>query len=545
MAPSAPNWPPNSTCTMRPPARAWLRENELDDDGGCQLRRVIRADGGSRAWINGRPATLAQLSELGGRLVEIHGQHEHQALLDRAHQLALLDAFGRHAAAAGRSARPGATLGRDRTRTGRAVARRRRRRARRLAGTPARRTGARSAGAESDIDELLAAHRRQANAAEPAGGCDTALARLAGDDGTVLSREACTRCSGELSRHSDTNRAWAKSTPCSIRPRSSWTRPPPARAPARRPRPRPAPPRAAGEPTGAPARPGAQAPGAACSNSPAAAMRWRAELEGLRGAGRAQPAPGLRTGCRQQQWARVAARLSAPRQLAAGKLEGAVCALMDELGMGGGVFAIELPANETRQAAPQGAERCEFLVSANPGQPPRPLRKVASGGELARISLAIEVAALGLDAVPTMVFDEVDTGIGGAVAEVVGPETAGPGRRAPGAVRDPPAAGRGAGPPSFPGQQGRHRQQHPERGAAGSTTKARIEELARMLGGVEITREAPAANARQMLEPAPQRPEARLFLLLGAHVQHQAVLLDDVAVLGRRSASAAARSRGW
>src|SRR5690606_35609011 len=69
---------------------------------------------------------------------------------------------------------------------------------------------------------------------------------------------------------------------------------------------------------------------------------------------------------------------------------------------------------------PNGAERAEFLVSANAGQPPRALRKVASGGELSRISLAIEVATLGLDAVPTMVFDEVDAGIGGAVAAAVG-----------------------------------------------------------------------------------------------------------------------------
>ena len=66
------------------PAQAWLADNELDDDGQCQLRRVIRADGGSRAWINGRSVTLSQLAELAGRLVEIHGQHEHQALLDRA-----------------------------------------------------------------------------------------------------------------------------------------------------------------------------------------------------------------------------------------------------------------------------------------------------------------------------------------------------------------------------------------------------------------------------------------------------------------------------
>ncbi|MEE7567801.1 AAA family ATPase, partial [Xanthomonas sp. Kuri4-3] len=74
------------------PARAWLADNELDDDELCQLRRVIRADGGSRAWINGRPVTLSQLGALAGFLVEIHGQHEHQALMSRGSQLALLDA---------------------------------------------------------------------------------------------------------------------------------------------------------------------------------------------------------------------------------------------------------------------------------------------------------------------------------------------------------------------------------------------------------------------------------------------------------------------
>ncbi|HSX62983.1 MAG TPA: AAA family ATPase, partial [Tahibacter sp.] len=81
-----------------PAARDWLAAEELDDDGACRLRRVIRAEGSSRAWINGRPVTLAQLSSLAERLIEIHGQHEHQALLDRGHQLELLDAFGDHAA---------------------------------------------------------------------------------------------------------------------------------------------------------------------------------------------------------------------------------------------------------------------------------------------------------------------------------------------------------------------------------------------------------------------------------------------------------------
>ena len=76
-----------------PEAREWLRREELDEEDSCQLRRVIRAEGSSRAWINGRPANASQLGELATLLVEIHGQHEHQALLSRAHQLELLDAY--------------------------------------------------------------------------------------------------------------------------------------------------------------------------------------------------------------------------------------------------------------------------------------------------------------------------------------------------------------------------------------------------------------------------------------------------------------------
>ena len=176
---------------------------------------------------------------------------------------------------------------------------------------------------------------------------------------------------------------------------------------------------------------------------------------------------------------------------------------MSELGMAGGVFNVELPSNEGDRPNPAGAERCEFLVSANPGQPPRALRKVASGGELARISLAIEVAALGLDSVPTMVFDEVDSGIGGAVAEVVGQKL-----RALGLQRQvlcvthlPQVAAQG------------HHHFRVSKAVSGSTTHSavsrlsepdRVEELARMLGGVDITRES-RANAKRMLSGAQPR----------------------------------------
>jgi DNA repair protein RecN (Recombination protein N) len=173
--------------------------------------------------------------------------------------------------------------------------------------------------------------------------------------------------------------------------------------------------------------------------------------------------------------------------------------------MPGGRFAVELERvqSDAEQASTpdaQGLERVEFLVSANPGQPPRALRKVASGGELARISLALEVAALGSDDVPTMVFDEVDSGIGGAVAEVVGQKL-----RKLGAERQvlcvthlPQVAAQG------------HAHLRVAKSSDGNSTqisiqalsdKSRRDEIARMLGGIEITRET-LAHAKQMLERA-------------------------------------------
>jgi DNA repair protein RecN (Recombination protein N) len=481
-----------------PAALAWLRENEMDDGLDCQLRRVIRADGGSKAWINGRPATLAQLSELGGSLVEIHGQHEHQALLDRGQQLALLDAFGRHdglMAEVREHARRWAELDRELGDLARA-------------GDVGERVAwlqhqvdelARENLDAADLEQLQAAHRRQANAASLLQGCETALTRLAGDEGLSLSR-ALHQVSADLARLSgDEPRlaevvALLESADIQLAEASAGLE------------------RIRDDFDLDPAR--LQQLEDRLGRLHELARKHRLPIEGLAGrrdalqaeldgladaSGRAE-----RLGRERQlaaaDWSTAAAKLSKSRASAAGKLGQAVAELMSELGMGGGVFSVQLEAQDITRPLPQGAERCEFQVSANPGQPPRPLRKVASGGELARISLAIEVAALGLDAVPTMVFDEVDTGIGGAVAEVVGQKL-----RALGAERQvlcvthlPQVAAQG------------HHHFQVSKAVAGASThsavtplddKARIEELARMLGGVEITREV-RANARQMLSRA-------------------------------------------
>ena len=223
-----------------------------------------------------------------------------------------------------------------------------------------------------------------------------------------------------------------------------------------------------------------------------------AEVEQLRGADTRLQALAGEIDRAAGQWQTVAAALSTSRRTAANALSDTTTTLIGELGMGGGQFLIEIEPQTVAKPDPNGAERVEFLVAANAGQPPRALRKVASGGELSRISLAIEVAALGLDAVPTMVFDEVDSGIGGAVADIVGHKL-----RALGEKRQvlcvthlPQVASKG---------HAHYRvSKAPVDGMTQSAVekldpKAREEELARMLGGVEVSKEARAA-ARKLLQ---------------------------------------------
>ena len=483
-------------------ARAWLAENELDEDGSCQLRRVIRADGGSRSWINGRPATLAQLGELGELLVEIHGQHEHQALLERAHQLELLDAYGQHGAALLDS----------------------RRHARRWSEADKALAELASGGdvseriaylqhqhAELDreqldaasIEALLGGHRRQANAAALSAAYANALARLGGDEGRPLAR-SLGQLQAELSRHVDSEPRLAEvhelleSARIQADEAASLIE------------------RLADELDTDPAQ--LQDMEARLSRLHELARKHRlplpelatrrdslaAELDGLRGAGDRANALAAEREAAFAAWREAARALTRARAAAAEKLSAAVGSVLGELGMAGSVFAVELQAQDNQAPSPAGAERCEFLVSANPGQPPRALRKVASGGELARISLAIEVAALGLDAVPTMVFDEVDSGIGGAVAEVVGQKL-----RALGAERQVLCV---THLPQVAAQGHQHLQVSKAIAGGGAASaverlddKARVEEVARMLGGVEITRET-RANAKQMLQRAQAAP---------------------------------------
>ncbi len=477
-----------------PAALAWLREAELDEGAACQLRRTLRADGGSRAWINGRPATLSQLAELAALLVEIHGQHEHQALLSRASQLALLDAFGQLQAPLGAvraAARAWSALQAERetlTRQGD--------------------TGERIAWLEhqlgelqreslepESIAELVGAHRRHAHAAGLVAACDGAIARLGGDDALAPVR-LLQQLRVELGRQAEYEPRLAEvdgmldSAAIQLdealalleQVRADLDIDPAAfedldRRLAR---------------LHELSRKHRVAPEGLAAQRDALVD----ELESLRHAGERLRKLDDELDAALASWQAAAATLSKARAKAAARLSRDTTALIAELGMGGR-FEVELAPAGGERPDPQGAERAEFLVAPNAGQPPRPLRKVASGGELSRISLAIEVAALGMDAVPTMVFDEVDSGIGGAVAQIVGEKL-----RALGSSRQvlcvthlPQVAAQG---------HAHYRVSKAERsGMTQSAVQrlddaAREQELARMLGGVEVGKEARAA-ARRLL----------------------------------------------
>ncbi len=481
--------------SARADLRDWLVAEDLDEDGACQLRRVVRGEGSSRAWINGRPVTATQLKALASSLIEIHGQHEHQALLDRASQLALLDAFGDHAATladVARHARAWREAGARIAELSRGADH-----AERIEWLEHQVAELdRHALAPEDFATLEERHRRLANAGQLLQGCAALADRLDGDDdGALLRLLARTQSAAAQLASLD-----ARFTPIGelvdgaaiqlgeandalARYQSALDLDPEALADA--------------EALLGKLHELARKHRVRMPELKAHADILRDELETLRGAGASIATLREQQAKHAKAWASAAAALSAARAATARRLGDAVTGLMDEVGMRGGRFEVELESNPAGDPDPQGAERCEFLVSANPGQPPRALRKVASGGELSRIGLAIEVAALGSDAAGTMVFDEVDSGIGGAVAEVVGQKLHALGARCQVLCVTHLA--------QVAAQGDRHLRA--SKSSDGRTTdtridaldgKARQEEIARMLGGIEITRET-LAHAKQML----------------------------------------------
>jgi DNA repair protein RecN (Recombination protein N) len=489
------------TVTGNAPALAWLDEQQVGHEGEVVLRRSVGADGRSRAYVNGQSMPAQALRALGELLVDVHGQLEFQSLARRGYQRELLDESGRlldETAAMRAAFARWRALDLERQ----AFEQRERDRDNRLDLLEHYVAELDALDPKADEPRQLGEERRRMAAlgrlAEGTAQAEQLLSGEGSDVATALGRaQALVRQLAVLDPLlADTQRSLDEAA-IACREAIAGLR------------------RYADSLEADPAR--QEWVEARLAALESAARKHRCEVEQL---------PGLRSGLSEELAAlrssaadladlerrlaaarderdRAAHRLGQARRRAATALDERVTELMQDLGMPGGVFVTRVEARPSAEVSEHGADEIEFLVSANPGQPPRPLAKVASGGELSRISLALQVATLNATHLPCLVFDEVDAGVGGAVAEMVGRQ-----------LHALAAAGQVLCVTHLPqvASQADHQARVRKQTTEGTTRtalemldgEARVEELARMLGGAQITART-REHAREMLEAA-RRP---------------------------------------
>jgi DNA repair protein RecN (Recombination protein N) len=474
----------------------WLEENELSEDGECLVRRVISQDGRSRAFINGRPVTLQALQELGASLVEIHGQHAHVHLLKAAEQRRLLDE-----AAGNESLLIQIDSLYERWRSTRGELER-------LTNT-AKDQAAREELLRYQIDELdqyeireldyptlVEEHTLLANVGKILTTGQAQLELLYEDE----SQSVNARLAQAIHALSDLSRlapemeetiALLNEAQVQIKEGALLLRRQLERIEAD-----------PGRLDWLEQRLGdihrlARKHQVQPEELPELFESLRSELGGI--ARESERIEALQSDLRLvlADYEKVAGVLSQRRHAAASKLQSRISEIIQELGMPQGQFLVEVRTENTKEPTPFGMDQIEFRVSANPGLPPRPLAKVASGGELSRISLAIQVAATDSKSVPSLIFDEVDTGIGGRVAEIVGQKlrVLGQERQVFCVTHLPQVAAQG------------HCHLLVEKASTGGVTQSMVrklsreerkQEIARMLGGVRVTQQT-LAHAEEML----------------------------------------------
>jgi DNA repair protein RecN (Recombination protein N) len=495
------------TIANNPAARAWLAEQSIEhEDESVVLRRIVGADGRSRAYVNGQTMPVQALRQLGETLVDIHGQMEYQSLMRRAAQRELLDQGGDYRellTAVGEQHRAWSALREQRDRAAASAQDR-----------EARLELLRYHLGElkaldlkpGEIEELSAERQRLSQHGRLASGAREILQLLREAD-DMNAEHAVSRAltvSRSLTELDARFAPIAKAIDESLIALREGIE-------------------------------SAERYEAALEADPqrqewveqrlaameAIARKHRVEpaaLDTLHGelAAEFQQLDTLEASLEQiekklaqlqTQFRSACTRLTAARVAAAKKLSQRISELMQTLGMPGGVFGIAVRSLDSDAASSHGADEIEFLVSANPGQPPRPLAKVASGGELSRISLAIQVAAAQSEALPCLVFDEVDAGVGGGVAEIVGRQLRTLGERAQVlCVTHLPQVASQA-----------HAHVRVTKLTDGKTTRTvltvlgadeRVEEIARMLGGVSVTDKA-REHAAEMLRAREEQSRAK------------------------------------
>ncbi|OOZ36237.1 DNA repair protein RecN [Solemya velesiana gill symbiont] len=478
-----------------PEVRTLLEEQALDSGDECLLRRVLVRDGNSKAFVNGSPVTARTLQSLGELLVDIHGQHAHQSLLRRDHQRELLDEYAGHQALCKKTA----TLYREWRETDDHLQKLRedsRNRTERLDLLRYQTDELEQSGpGDNEWKELEEEHARLSNAGRLRNSSDLILSILYDQEGAV--QASLNRAIGELDdllsvdptleecrEMLESANIQIQEAVLEVRQYVDKVELDPARLDqveqrlgelhdlARKYRCKP-------------------------EELPARLEALQAELEELNNADIHLSELEQQTEALEQAYMESAEKLDKSRRKAAKKLGGQVTEGMQSLGMPDGRLLIEIESLPLEKASASGLNRVDMLVSANPGQKPQPLNKVASGGELSRISLAIQVATLSCGQIPTLIFDEVDVGIGGGVAEIVGRllNRLGETRQVLCVTHLPQVAAQGH----------HHLQVNKSSNGKGTRTEItqlsgtqRVEEIARMLGGVEITDQT-LAHAQEML----------------------------------------------
>ncbi len=481
----------------RPEAGEWLEAHDLDDETACQIRRTISTDGRSRGYINGRAAPLQLLRELGEMLVDIHGQHEHQSLLRREMQRQLLDGYAGHG---GLLTELAALHHNWRTIQEKLeqLQQANKDRDSRLGLLSYQVQELEALGlASGELAGLEQEHQRLANASQLLEECqqsldilyeneDLSASSLLGQasqrleslqrvDGTLQgAAELLSNATIQVEEAAGELRHYLAAVELNPE-RLSWVEERLATLYDL-------------------ARKHHVEAGQLADLLPSLQQQLQ-ELEQVN-IHLTELQHAIRTA--RDEYTVLAGKLGTSRGKAAKKLGKAVTDNMQLLGMEGGRFEIRLLPLESDGLSPLGRERIEFWVSANPGQPLKLLSKVASGGELARISLAIQVITAQSASTPTLIFDEVDVGIGGGVAEIVG--------------RQLRVLGKHCQVLCVTHQHqvaalAHHHLQISKESCNGQTrtliqalsSEQRIGELARMLGGVEMT-EQTLFHAQEMIE---------------------------------------------
>jgi DNA repair protein RecN (Recombination protein N) len=483
-----------------PEATAWLAERDLaSEDQQVILRRVITAEGRSRGYINGSPCPQQDLKALGGMLIDIHNQHEHQSLLKPDTHRRLLDDY-----AGSRELSRQVQLAAQRCKqTEQALHR-------------ASQKGEEQSSRlqlltyqleeldnlslqEGEIQELENDQRQLANAEQIMQSCQQVINLCSeNDSGSVL--QALTASQQRLAAFKNNHHSLEEANGMLasaqiqieeavgelIRYLDHFEADPERQLQveerlgfihdlARKHRVNP-------------------------DELTALQQKLIDELESMQQQDLDAERLTEELEAFREHYRQLAAELSAVRHTAAISLGEEVTRQIQQLGMPGGQVKIQLQPNDPQAFMPHGQESVELLISANPGQPPKPLAKVASGGELSRISLGIQVTTAQTSRVPTLVFDEVDVGIGGPTAEIVGSM-----------LRKLGSSGQVLTVTHLP-QVAAHGHQHlfvrKEQTDESTSTRidhlsqeGRVQEIARMLGGVDMTEES-LAHARKLMSVA-------------------------------------------